>query len=150
MTARLKVAWIGGWTFEKPKTALASGTTTRHEGAGHNALQPAESVERKVSALVNLLVWISCCAVHGLGSLPGQLWLRPAKAKLLIALDRAAGGRSQVTKKQSSNDHGNRNGGLMNVHADILFLTDKGAPFARLVIQHSQPIAKVGAKVFRC
>jgi predicted TIM-barrel fold metal-dependent hydrolase len=25
--------------------------------------------------------------------------------------------------------HGNRNGGLMNVHADILFLTHKGAPF---------------------
>jgi len=25
--------------------------------------------------------------------------------------------------------HGNRNGGLMNVHADILLLTHKGAPF---------------------
>jgi hypothetical protein len=25
--------------------------------------------------------------------------------------------------------HGNRDGGLMNVHADILFLTHKGAPF---------------------
>ncbi|MGO9432819.1 MAG: hypothetical protein ACLP00_00825, partial [Terracidiphilus sp.] len=53
--------------------------------------------------------------------------------KLLIALDRAAGGRSQVTKKQSSNDHGNRNGGLMNVHADILFLTA-----VRLKIEQNQ------------
>jgi hypothetical protein len=44
--------------------------------------------------------------------------------------------------------HGNRNGGLMNVHADILFLIHKGAPFARLVIQHSQPIAKVGAFLY--
>jgi hypothetical protein len=29
----------------------------------------------------------------------------------------------------SSIHHGNRDGGLMNVHADILFLTHKGAPF---------------------
>jgi hypothetical protein len=44
--------------------------------------------------------------------------------------------------------HRNRDGGLMNIHTDILFLIHKGAPFARLLIQHSQPIAKVGAFLY--
>jgi len=59
----------------------------------------------QVSALVNLPDWVSRCAVQGLGSLPRQVWLRPAKAKLLIALDHAAGGRSQVTKTEIKHCH---------------------------------------------
>ena len=54
----------------------------------------------KVSALKSLPDWASHCAVQGLGSLPRQVWLRPAKAKLLIALDRAAGGRSLFSKSE--------------------------------------------------
>ncbi len=40
--------------------------------------------------------------------------------------------------------YGNRNGGLMYVHADILFLTHKGAPFARLVIRTITTYRKSG------
>ena len=54
----------------------------------------------KVSALINLPDWITRSAVQGLGSLPRQVWLRPKKAKILIALDRAAGGRSQYSKTE--------------------------------------------------
>jgi hypothetical protein len=36
----------------------------------------------------------------------------------------------------------------MNVHADILFLNHKGAPFARLACEQPQPIAKVGAFLY--
>jgi hypothetical protein len=42
--------------------------------------------------------------------------------------------------------HGRGNGGGMNVHADILFLTHKGAPFSvSMVFDDSQLTAKAGA-----
>jgi hypothetical protein len=44
--------------------------------------------------------WVSRFTIQGLGTLPRQVWLRPAKAKLLLALDRAAGGRSEFTKSE--------------------------------------------------
>ena len=50
------------------------------------------------SALVNLPDWVSRATMNGLGSYADRVWLRPGHAKRLIALDRAAGGRSQVLK----------------------------------------------------
>jgi hypothetical protein len=40
--------------------------------------------------------------------------------------------------------HSNRDGGLMNVHADILILTHKGAPFARLAMRTISTYRKNG------
>jgi hypothetical protein len=45
--------------------------------------------------------------------------------------------------------HGHGNGGLMNIHADILFLTHKGASFSLgWWCEQSQPNAKVGAFLY--
>jgi hypothetical protein len=38
--------------------------------------------------------------VRGLSSWPGSVWLRPGAAKLLCALDRAAGGWCHVTQSE--------------------------------------------------
>jgi hypothetical protein len=54
----------------------------------------------RTSALLDLPDWVFRRAVPGLGCLPHQVWLRPRDAKRLCALDRAAGGRSQVTKSE--------------------------------------------------
>jgi hypothetical protein len=54
----------------------------------------------KLSALLDLPDWLFRRAVQGLAILPHQLWLRPRDAKRLCGLDRAAGGRSHVTKTE--------------------------------------------------
>jgi hypothetical protein len=43
----------------------------------------------KISEFLEMPDWVSRFAIQGLGTLPRQVWLRPAKAKLLLALDRS-------------------------------------------------------------
>jgi hypothetical protein len=54
----------------------------------------------KISEFLEMPDWVSRFAIQGLGTLPRQVWLRPAKAKLLLVLDRAVGGRSEFTKSE--------------------------------------------------
>jgi hypothetical protein len=54
----------------------------------------------RISDSLDMPDWVSRFAVQGLGTMPRQVWLRPAKAKLLLALDRAAGGHSEFTKSE--------------------------------------------------
>lgn len=54
----------------------------------------------RTSELLEVPDWVSRFAVRGFGTLPRQVWLRPAKAKLLLVLDRAAGGRSEFAKTE--------------------------------------------------
>jgi hypothetical protein len=54
----------------------------------------------RISELLDMPDWVSSFAIRGLGTLPRQVWLRPWKAKLLLALDRAAGGRSEYSKTE--------------------------------------------------
>jgi hypothetical protein len=54
----------------------------------------------RISELLDMPDWVSRFAIQGLGTLPRQVWLRPWKAKLLLTLDRAAGGRSEYSKTE--------------------------------------------------
>ena len=89
---------LGGTGIRKPRWRAAR---RREMKAG--GITPPNRLEVwsiKISEFLEMPDWVSRFAIQGLGTLPRQVWLRPAKAKLLLALDRAAGGRSEFTKSE--------------------------------------------------
>jgi hypothetical protein len=80
----------------KPRWRAARRREMRERGTPIPNCQEAWNVQ--VTALLAIPDTILQRALVGFSVLPNSIWLRRGTAKLLIALDRAAGGRSVVTK----------------------------------------------------